>query len=685
MRFKFTIFLFVANVVLFLSIWSLEVRRDASPARAADAITFTRLEISGKNVDKPRILSFENNKWRIISPIEWPANLYAVNRIRNQLEFLSKETSFTLADMKKYGHTLEEYGLEDPLFTIKYGNERKMNAVRVGNAAPIGGRVYMLDEGAGKVVVVDKEFIENLVLDVERLRNQRVFDIPRFEVAAFSVRMPIGDESSGQANFKRIGLVKDAGNWKIETPISAPADNREVEAFIEGVCQLTASSFDAPDDAGFGLMPTTITLQGTNRRRVLMLGNHTKDGKQIYARLDGNPTVFTVDAEKLKNLSGLQNMLRDKAFFKFDASDVSNIDISKGTKVLKLRKLTGGVWDVIGTGKNGEAVTAKADLSRVNDLISKLSEVRARDFVNDLPGEDLSKYGIGENCLKIRITQSGQDSSCLAIGSNYDYRGAILSYAVVEGAPAVYGVSRALENAASTDFLFYRSKMLMTLPEKAKIMSIGIFSEKSGKALFSLRAENGDLQKAMQMLSQRESAAAAAMADCMRNFTVKDYLPEGFSKSGVSVDGKKIDWALRIEAEVELPGTGAASQVEKLVWYATRAQGGTVQYGGSESLNSVYGLTAPVVDALRELTIERVAPRQLGVESPVPAESKPMENIAPLPSEGGTSKDKGAPAGLGKQPSETGAGIGDSAGAKGASSAPSGKRTKAAPTQNSAK
>ena len=626
MRFRFTIFLILANAALFFAIWSLEMKGEAPLERAADNVSFTRLRISGKNLDKPRVLSFENNKWRIVSPIDWPANLYAVNRIRNQLDFLSKETSFDLSEMKKYGHTLAEYGLEDPLFVLEYGGAKKTNRIRVGNTAPIGGRVYLYDEGAGKIIVVDKEFVGSLVMDFERLRNQLVFDIPRFEVSAFSVRTPVGDGKSGQGNFRRLGLAKDEGKWKIETPISAVADTQEVEAFLNDICHLTADSFEDSEraDMGFNLMPAAIAIQGTNRRQVLILGGPTKDGKRIYARLEDNPTVFTVDAEKFKNLAGLQNALRDKAFFRFDAADVSNIDISKGGKILKLRKLTGGVWDVIGAGENGATLTAKADLSRVNDLLSKLSNVRARDFVSDIPSDNLSAYGIGRDCLKIRITQSDQTSRTLEIGSNYDYRSATLSYARADASGAVYGISRALEDAASTDFLFYRSKILSSLPEKAKIVSIKIFRVRNDEEVFSIASEGGDFKKALAALSPRESAAAASLFESVRLFEVGGYLPGEFSAGGFKSGGENIRWAYKIEAVIMLPGAGSAFDTERRSWYVSRAFGGNLQYGGSERLNAVFTLTADMIDALRELTLERSAPRQLDKPAPVSAERKPV-------------------------------------------------------------
>ena len=135
MRFRLTIFLILANAALFFALWSLE-RDPSAAAPAADTVPFTVLEISGRGIDKPRVLKFENNKWRITSPIDWPANLFAVNRIRNQIEFLDREASFSLSEVSKHGHGLAEYGLDDPAYTFRYGNGKKMYTLKIGKSAP---------------------------------------------------------------------------------------------------------------------------------------------------------------------------------------------------------------------------------------------------------------------------------------------------------------------------------------------------------------------------------------------------------------------------------------------------------------------------------------------------------------------------------------------------------------------
>lgn len=178
-----------------------------------------------------------------------------------------------------------------------------MYTLKVGKGAPIGNRIYLLDSFSDRVVVVDKEFVDGLVVDMERLRNQSVFDIPRFEVSAFSVRLPIVvSPADPRTNFLRIGVVSDAGKWKIETPIAAAADPREVDAFLDEICRICALGFPQNvtlSEAGFdgGTLPASHNTAGhkqeagapdwlKNKGRLASVRAPRRQSNPVYARLN---------------------------------------------------------------------------------------------------------------------------------------------------------------------------------------------------------------------------------------------------------------------------------------------------------------------------------------------------------------------------------------------------------------
>lgn len=612
MRFRFTLLLLIANIALFFAIWSLERQDSAVVENTADTVPFTVFEIySGEN-QKPKIVKFENNKWKIISPINWDANIYTINKIRSQLEFIGKETSFPVSELSDHGRTLADYGLDKPAYIVKYGNGSLMKTLKIGKASPVGDRIYMLDEGSQNVVVVDRAFVNSLIVSVESLRNMSIFYIPPFEVSAFSIRIPLDDSSSGKLAFKTVWLEKDAGKWKFKSPITASADTRAVDSFLNELCQLSATSFlESSVTEDISALPTSVTIQGTNRQQVLQLGSVVSPDGTVKARLEDNPTVFTLDSSILKKLTSLQNDLRDKRIMNFDTSQVVGVDISKAGHSIKLRKLKEEDWDVIGLNSKGDTLTANADLKIVHTLLSKLNKLRFISVVRDVA--DNADYGLdNSDTLQIVVTMSDQSLKTVRIGNSYKYGAVSLRYASVNKDQSIYGISNELSRIASTDFYHYRSRILEIMPSTAKLLSVKIIDIKSGNEIFSSSISSVDSK-----LSERTQKSFKVLAGMLKIFTVKDYLKTPFSDAGAIIEnGKIIPWHYELIAEYELQGTGTATSIEKRSWLITERIGGTTQYGGSKKNSAEWTLTQPMIDAFSNLTLELKAPEQLQKSTP---------------------------------------------------------------------
>lgn len=610
MRFKLTILLLIANFAMVFSIWILEFKPTSSANVRSNFLDFTTLEITGKSIDKPRVLKLEGNRWRIVSPIEWSANYYAVNRIKNQLEYLDKDTSFPVSDLEKHGQTLADYGLDDPLFTFKYGDGKTEKILKIGKNAPVGDRVYMQDVSSNKIIIADKSFIENFSSDIDALRGQNVFDIPNFEVSSFSIRL---SDSGGalRSNLRRIGLVRDGSKWSFETPIVATADAREVSAFLDMLCSVSARRFVPANTPNTGLdmssFPTAITLQGTNRKQTLLLGNTFDDGKLRYARLEENPTIFVVDASLFANLGELQTTLRDKAFLKFDELDLTEIDISAGDTSVRLKKLSSGMWDLSG----GESGVTQADFAMVNALISRLKDLRARVFVTDAPGDNVARFGFDSPKLKISLRQSSGLKKTLIIGSSFKDSSATLYYAKLDGEAPIYGVLPNIVNDTPTDPLSFKSRILSSLPEKSRILSVTLSD--SSKQLFKLDLQ--EIESGLKNFDTKAKKSAETILAQIGKFMVLRYCDAKFDPNGIEIGGKILPWTYTMEAEIELPGTGGVKR-EKLVWKFTQRVGGRVQYGIFDGAILPFELPQGLIDAIYEFSMERNTPQVLTQPAP---------------------------------------------------------------------
>jgi len=117
MRSKVTLVLLFLNVALFFFIFYFErdwrIERASQEARrrvlGPEAANIRTLEVSGTTPGSSFSLERRGDAWFLTRPVEWPANLNAVSRILNELQFLEHEASFNTRDLEKNGQKLADY------------------------------------------------------------------------------------------------------------------------------------------------------------------------------------------------------------------------------------------------------------------------------------------------------------------------------------------------------------------------------------------------------------------------------------------------------------------------------------------------------------------------------------------------------------------------------------------------
>ena len=250
MRFKFTIFLLALNLVSFgliLFLKNQDARPDEESNRLAsvigrEIIEADRIELSGPQLETPRVLIRDGSDWLISEPIQWSANYFAVNRILNQLQFLEEQATFSVDEIERTGQSLEDYGLSEAssVLTIGHGDER--TDLVIGNRTEIGKNVYILGPNKERIFVVSNEVIDSMLVDISDLRTREIFDIPVFEVDALSVQ--INASADGEFSDLSVHLKRTNNGWLFEAPLSAEADSGLVSNTINSLTSAKVESFE---------------------------------------------------------------------------------------------------------------------------------------------------------------------------------------------------------------------------------------------------------------------------------------------------------------------------------------------------------------------------------------------------------------------------------------------------------
>lgn len=613
MRTRITLSLLTANILVFGLIFYLHnqghpdrlAREQSRKVFGPEAANVDFLELKLKD-EEPRVLQKEPNteRWRITSPVQWPANLFAVNRILQQIEFLEKVTSFRTDDLKSTGQGLAQYGLDDPPVVLTFGQGSRRYEVRIGKPTDLGDRLYILDPSGDWIHVVHHNFARSVSLGLNELQSDSVFQIPLFEVR--SLNLQLGAHS-------KVRLARDDNRWVFETPFQTGADREAVDAVINRLNGLRIRQFIREPSGDYGLDNPTlrVTLEGNSRRETLLVGKPAPaagDQELVYAQLASNPTIFTVEAQALGALENAQSLLRDRKLLEFSPTSVRSVKIEyPGASEVVLQRLETSHWQIVSRYPDQSVRILPADTTLVDRLLSGLNESYVIRFENDAPSDgDLARYGF--NRPQRIITLSGEKEVQLLLGAHVpDAQGGAI-FAKLGESRFVYTVDASLlrQCPASTDY--FRDRLLLPQPDGAIITTIKIRDLASGANLFqtSLPSPNAEWQEATAQLPESEAAAVNALLPELRSLRVDRYIRDEFSPS-IEIDGQDISFAYALEADLFLAGGESPGQARIEILLTDRLGGQTV-IGGSRELNVIFSLRQSMIDALTPLIFDRTPP-----------------------------------------------------------------------------
>jgi hypothetical protein len=500
MRFKFTIFLFALNIITFGLIAFLNNQAKQtefstgglSAQIGRELIEADRIELSGRGLDKPRILERRGSSWALIEPMQWSANYFAINRILNQLQFLEEEASFTIEEIEKAGQTLADYGLAEPILKLTIAEKDEAVSLRIGTVTEIGNKVYLLGPNQREIFVVNSEVIGGLLVDLNDLRTREIFDIPVFEVAALGLQ--IRSENPGDGNYLKVRLARNSGEWTFEAPLSAKADPALVNGTINTLTAAKVGRFVEAAEIdpllqGLENPFMRVTIHGNKRRQTLLIGNIdpvSQGAAEYFAKLEDNPAVFTVSARPFDDLREAQEALRERNFMSFDRDALSAVNIAENGRKIRLQKLETGDWQVLESTEDSEIRPHRADPEIIQTLIDHLAGLRAIGFAVDAPSPtDNNRLGFNQPRRIVTLSLKNEEAISLTLAHPEDDENGL--YARTTGADFIYEVDRqSTLNILPLNTRHYRIRSLDTLPQAAKISAIRLSRIDTDQDVFNL-------------------------------------------------------------------------------------------------------------------------------------------------------------------------------------------------------
>lgn len=327
---------------------------------------------------------------------------------------------------------------------------------------------------------------------------------------------------------------RSTGAWKMTAPKPFAVDPEAVTAIVSTVASFGTDKLvdeKAADLAPFGLNDPSLVINvavknGKNRK--ILIGDETPTTGSFYAKLDGDPRVFTVYGYNKTSIDKTWKDLRDKRLLTFNDSKVTNVEVSAKGQTFNLGKTAGGDWQIVKPGPY------RADNLQAEEIVRKLKDSKMDAAVTD---EDAAKapalFGSGTLVAKAVVTDAGGTQQ-IEVRKNKD-----AFYAKSSAIEGIYKIPGDLAEGLDKTADQLRNRKLFDFgfndPSKVEIND-------NGKS--TLLAKSGDnWQRAGKNV---DAPSVQQIIDKLRDLSAIKFVDTGFTTpalelSVTSADGKKTE------------------------------------------------------------------------------------------------------------------------------------------------
>jgi hypothetical protein len=307
--------------------------------------------------------------WKIVEPLEAAADEGELSSIAGSLATLDiqQEVEPNAADLARYG-------LEPPRIDVSFRlkGQKEPRRIQFGDKAPAGGELYAVVPGQKRVFMVGSFLDSTFNKDTFALRDKTLLTFDRNKV----------DRLELTRGAMSMAFSKSGDNWMIVKPFAGRADYGTVEGAVERLASGRMQGIvetAAGDLKKYGLdQPTHVMRVGlgssTNSSAVLSLGR--TENAVLFARDASRPMVFTVAPTLRDDVFKDIGDYRRKDLFDSRSFTTSRIELRLGSETIVVEKSKGA--DGKDAWKNGAGTVV--DTAKVDDLLSRLSGIRAQSF-----------------------------------------------------------------------------------------------------------------------------------------------------------------------------------------------------------------------------------------------------------------------------------------------------------------
>lgn len=335
----------------------------------------------------------------------------------------------------------------------------------------------------------------------------------------------------------QLTLAKDSsGKWQITAPQPFAAEPTAVSSLLGTLSSLSSERLvddRASDLKPYGLAGAALEADVTekdNKTQKLLLGDNTPTGSAVYAKLEGDPRIFTVASYEKNNIDKTPNDLRDKRLLPVDSDKISQIEFIAKKQDIEFGR-NKDEWQIV------KPKPLRADSMQVEDLIRTLTNAKM-----DLSGSGDAKkiaaaFASGTPVATAKVTAESGTQQLEVRKNKDDY------YAKSSAVSGVYKVAGTVGQGLDKGLDDFRNKKLFDFgfndPNKIEIHD-------GPKAYFLTRNGSDWWNGSGKKLDE---SGVQSLLDKIRDLSASKFPDSGFSALAITVsvtsnDGKKLEKVL---------------------------------------------------------------------------------------------------------------------------------------------
>ena len=354
---------------------------------------------------------------------------------------------------------------------------------------------------------------------------QKILAVKQADISKFDLKKNGAEQVGGERN--------SAGQWRITAPTPLAADQSAVSSLLGTFSSLDSERLvdeKAGNLAPYGLNAPNLEVdltEKTNKTHKLLLGDDTPAGNGIYAKLDGDPRVFTIPKFDQTSIDKSANDLRDKRLLTVAPDKISQVDLVAKKQDIAFSR-NKDEWQIV------KPKPLRADGAEVDGLVRALTDAKMELDASDDPKKTASAFASGTPVATAKVTaESGTQE--LQVRTNKDD-----FYAKSSAVDGIYKVQNTLGQALDKGLEDFRNKKLFDVgfddPNKIEI--------RNGSKTYSLTRSGQDWWSGSA--KKMDPGTVQELVDKLRDLSASKFVDSGFTNAAVdltvtSSEGKRVE------------------------------------------------------------------------------------------------------------------------------------------------